>query len=129
NDLDPRFALVAHDTKLSRLVAPGLMTVDNERVEPQLELAASLERLDDLTWEATLRADARFSTGDPVTAEDVAYTFESAMDPAVGSLYRRAWIERFERVEVVDDRTVRFHLVVPTATLPSDLDFGIISRR
>src|SRR5690606_17126617 len=33
-DLDPRFAVSNHDTKLSRLVAPGLTTVDNAELTP-----------------------------------------------------------------------------------------------
>jgi peptide/nickel transport system substrate-binding protein len=127
-DLDPRFALTSYDNKLSRLVAPGLTSVDRESMAPGLELAESLEQLDDTTWRAVVRADARFSTGAPVTAHDVAYTFSSTVDPDIGSLYRESWRLRIERVEVIDGRTAVFHLREPVATLPSDLDYGIISR-
>ncbi|HWM84411.1 MAG TPA: ABC transporter substrate-binding protein, partial [Kofleriaceae bacterium] len=37
--------------------------------------------------------------------------------------------DRFERVEALDERRVRFHLVQPVATIITDLEFGIVSRR
>ena len=128
-DLDPRFALTNHDVKLSRLVAPGLTTIDTPTMEPALDLAESLTRVDDLTWEATLRPSLRFSDGSPVTAADVAFTYQSVMDPAVGSLYESSFKERFRRVEAVSPLRVRFHLEKPLATLWSDLTFGIVSAR
>jgi len=128
-DLDPRFALTNYDNKLSRLVTPGLMSIDQASMEPRLELAESLEQLDDTTWEVVVRPDARFPNGAPVTAADVVYTFASTMDETVGSIYRDAWRERISRVEARDERTVRFHLQQPVATFPSDLDYGIVSAR
>lgn len=128
-DLDPRFALTNYDNKLSRLVTPGLMSIDQASMEPMLELAESLEQIDDVTWEVVVRSDARFPDGAPVTAADVVYTFTSTMDEAVGSIYRQSWRERIARVEARGERTVRFHLEQPVATFPSDLDYGILSRR
>jgi peptide/nickel transport system substrate-binding protein len=128
-DFDPRFAITNYDVKLSRLVAVGLTTVDRENLEPDLELAESIEPIDDVTVKVVVRADARFSSGDPVTARDVAFTFESVMSDSLGSLYRRGFRERFERFEVTGEREVVIHLVKPVATLMSDLDFGIISAR
>jgi peptide/nickel transport system substrate-binding protein len=128
-DLDPRFALTSHETKLSRLIAPGLTTIDQQSLAPAPELAEQITAVDDHTWEVALRAEARFHDGSPVTSADVAYTLESAMDPALGSLYRTSWSERLRRVEVIDPRRLRLHLVEPVATLLSDLDFGIVSRR
>src|SRR5687768_15262309 len=74
---DPRYALTNYDGKLARLVAPGLTSVDTPTAEPRLELAASIERVDDTTFDVTLRPDARFSDGTPVRAEDVARTYAS----------------------------------------------------
>ncbi len=49
-----------------------------------------------------------FHNGDPFTAKDVAYTFNFAADPKnkVFDRITSAWIER---VEVIDDYTVRLH--------------------
>lgn len=46
---------------------------------PQPDLATRWQLSDDrLTWDVTLREDARFSDGTPLTAEDVAFTFNTA---------------------------------------------------
>lgn len=128
-DLDPRFTISNYDTKLSRLVVPGLTTTDSESMAPALELAASIDRYgSDYTWLVTLKPGLRFSDGEPLTARDVAWTYHSVLDPATRSLHRNAFRDRFLWVQVVDDRRVLFHLMAPIATLFSDLDFGIVSR-
>jgi peptide/nickel transport system substrate-binding protein len=123
---DPRYAITNHDGKLSRLVAPGLTTVDTPNAEPQPELAASIDRIDPVTIDVTLR-DAKFSDGNPVRAEDVVRTYESVMDEKCGSLYQKHFLDRYTRVEALDDRRVRFHLTRPIAMFYSDIEFGIIS--
>ncbi len=127
-DLDPRYALRSLDNKISRLIAPGLTTLDNPRLEPELALAEAIERVDDRTWDVTLRPGLLFSNGLPVTAADVAFTYQSVLDPQFESFHQQGFRERFERVEVLDDRRARFHLTEPVATLWSDLDFGIVSK-
>ena len=56
-----------------------------------------------------LNPKARFSNGDPVTAEDVKYSFES-MSGKYASPGLQASLAGVERVVVLDERTVRFEL-------------------
>ncbi len=60
-----------------------------------------------------LRKGIKFHNGEPVTPEDVKFSFEH---------YRGAWgdvlKEKTERVEIVDDRTVRFHFKEPFLDFP-----------
>jgi peptide/nickel transport system substrate-binding protein len=126
---DPRFCMNNHETKLSRLVAPGLTTIDNDALEPRPMLAESWQRIDDVTWDFTLAPGHRFSDGQPVTADDVAWTYTSVIAEGSPSVSARQFRERFTRIEALDARTVRFHLVKPLATLLGDLDFGILSKR
>jgi peptide/nickel transport system substrate-binding protein len=128
-ELDPRYAVSNNEAKLSALVAPGLVTVDNPRLEPVLDLAESLTMVDPLTWDAVIRPDASFSTGNPVTAEDVAFTYRTLIDPAMKSGYYKGYSERIASMEVRDARTVRFHLKQSLATFKSDLIFGIVEAR
>jgi peptide/nickel transport system substrate-binding protein len=128
-ELDPRWALNANDTKISRLVAAGLVAVDQPTREPRPDLAEEIVRIDDTTWEVTLRADARFSDGTAVTAEDVVYTFQSILDPGMKSFMRKSWEERLAGVEGVDARRVRFRLKQPLATFLTDIDMGIVQAR
>src|SRR5437764_8060014 len=79
---DPRAQVSSYDGKLSHMVTSGLTAVDTPDMTPRLELAARIEQVDDHTIDATLRDDARFSDGSPVTAADVAGTYMTALDPA-----------------------------------------------
>lgn len=125
---DPRYAISNWDGKLSKLVHPGLTAVDTASQEPRLELASKITAIDPLTWDVEVRADAKFSDGTPVTAEEVAYTYRSTMAEGSDSLFHRAFAERFESVEPIGPLRVRFRLKEPLATFETDLDFGIISK-
>lgn len=60
-----------------------------------------------------LRPGIKFHNGEPVTPEDVKFSYEN---------YRGAWAnvlkEKTERIEIVDDRTVRFHFKEPFLDFP-----------
>ena len=126
--VDPRFISTNDDVNFSRLVVPGLTTIDQPSLEPIPDLAESVQQLSERVWQVTLRPGLRFSDGAAVRARDVAYTYESTIDPATKSTIGGGFRERIERIEVVDPRTVRFHLKVPLATFLSDLEHGILSE-
>lgn len=81
------------------------------------DLAKSYDVSDDgLTWTVQLRDDVKFSDGAPLTAEDVAFTFETAATS--GSVID---LSVLNEVEVVDPYTVRFHLQKPQSTFVHSL--------
>ena len=124
---DPRIQATNYDGKLSHLIAEGLTAVDTPTMEPRLDLAASVARIDDLTIDVTLRDDARFSDGSPVTAADVAGTYMSVLADDWPSASHKTLADRFTSVEAIGPRVARFHLRAPLATFLSDIDFGIVS--
>jgi peptide/nickel transport system substrate-binding protein len=63
---------------------------------------------DGLVYEFVLRKNAKFHNGDPVTAEDVKFSFERYKG-AAAKLLR----DRVREVQVVDPGRVRFHLKEP----------------
>jgi peptide/nickel transport system substrate-binding protein len=63
---------------------------------------------DGLTWEFVLRKGAKFHNGDPVTAEDVKFSFERYRGAAAKSLK-----DRMAAVEAPDPARVRFRLKQP----------------
>jgi peptide/nickel transport system substrate-binding protein len=126
---DPRYAFNGLDGKLGKLVNAGLTVVDSPTLEPELALAARIDRVDDVTYDVALRPDVRFSDGSPVLASDVAGTYSYMLDPKTESLFHKNLADRFARVEAIAERVARFHLKTPLATLMSDLDFGIVSCR
>ena len=77
-------------------------------------LAESWEWVDDTTLVADLVSPATFHDGEAVTAEDVKFSFDYFKQWDVG-LYIDA-LANIESVEVVDDETVQFNLIEPSAT-------------
>jgi len=63
---------------------------------------------DGLTWEFVLRKGARFHNGEPVTAEDVKFSFERYRGTSA-----KAIKDRVAAVEAVDPGRVRFRLKAP----------------
>src|SRR5213595_925973 len=63
---------------------------------------------DGLTYEFVLRKTARFHNGDPVTADDVKFSFDRYKGAAAKLLK-----DKVREVQVVDARRVRFHLKEP----------------
>ena len=71
----------------SAAVYDRLMVWNPEAEEFEPKLAESLEANDDNTvWTLTLRDGVTFSNGDPLTAEDVAFTVGLHKDPATRSV-------------------------------------------
>ena len=66
------------------------------------------ESPDGKTYEFTLRSGLKFHNGDAVTAEDVKFSFDRYKGTGASVLH-----EHVEAVEIVDPRTVRFHLKEP----------------
>lgn len=123
--LDPRFALSAYSVKSCRLVHASLVTVDNSRSEPALELAASVEQPSARVYDVTLRPGLRFHDGHPLTTADVAWTFESVRDPALGSPYSGMYTN-VARIEILDELRIRFVLEKIHAPFITDLVMGIV---
>ncbi|MBU8906352.1 ABC transporter substrate-binding protein [Desertibacillus haloalkaliphilus] len=89
------------------------------------DLAEDYEVSDDgQTWTVTLREDALFSDGEPVTADDVIFTFETAMES--GSIVDVTMVDTIEKL---DDFTVQFLLEHPLSTFTSLLvTTGIVPK-
>lgn len=60
-----------------------------------------------------LRDDLQWHDGQPVTAEDVAFTFELAKNPQSASLLESAYLNMIEAATVIDPQTIRFDFTAP----------------
>lgn len=63
---------------------------------------------DGLTISFKLRHDVSFSDGQPLTARDVAFTFEFIMTEAIAAPRSRAYLSKIKQVTALDDYTVQF---------------------
>lgn len=87
-----------------------------ETFEPKL--AESLESSEDHTvWTLRLREGVTFSNGDPLTAQDVAFTMGLHTNPATRSTAMTD-VQQIEQTRVVDPLTVEFTLAEPWSTFP-----------
>jgi len=78
---------------------------------------------DGLTWTFRLRDDARWHDGQPLTAEDVVFTFDYFRDKYAQGMVKWSWpLGQIDRAEVANEgRAVVVHLAAPTAGLLTDL--------
>ncbi|MFC8039652.1 ABC transporter substrate-binding protein [Paenarthrobacter sp. NPDC057355] len=88
----------------------GLIELHPATREPYNALAASdPKKVNDTTYQVTIREGAKFHDGTPVTTEDVAFSFTRVMDPANKSLFSQ-FIPFIQDVKPVDAKTVEFTL-------------------
>jgi peptide/nickel transport system substrate-binding protein len=105
----------------------GLFRLD-ERNELVPDMATGWSVSDDgLVYTISLRPDVRWHDGVRFTAQDVKFTIETILDPRSHSGLRPQ-LKEIERVEVVDDLTVRIVLSTPLSSLPIKLKVGMIPR-
>ena len=84
--LDPHKTEGVPESHVIRDLLEGLVNQDeNGKIIPGV--AESWETTDNKKFTFHLRKDAKWSNGDPVTAEDFVYSFKRAVDPATASPY------------------------------------------
>src|SRR5690554_4305821 len=77
---DPAMVTAASSFELMAAVYETLIIFDDNG-QPMPILAESWEQPDETTYVFTLREGVTFHNGDPLTAEDVVFTFNRLMDP------------------------------------------------
>jgi peptide/nickel transport system substrate-binding protein len=77
-------------------LAPGKAPIDPTAYRPGL--AKQWTRVDSVTWRFRLRPGARWHDGQPVTAEDVRFSFEAFSDSVIGAAARSYLAGRIEVV-------------------------------
>jgi len=122
--LDPRYATDANSSIVTALLARGLTRMD-EHAEPRPDLAASWVQASPLDYTFTLRADARFADGTPVSADDVVATYRAVLDPALRSPKREA-LAAIADLTAPDPHTVVVHLRAIAASFLETANLGIL---
>lgn len=112
NSLNPFAATTVYEWRNLRLIYDKLLRL-SPAGEPEAAAATEWEVIDDTTVEITLREDMTFHDGEPVTVDDVKFSYDYFIEHEAG--YFIAFLESIESTEVVDDETVQFNLKEPYA--------------
>jgi peptide/nickel transport system substrate-binding protein len=93
-------------------------SMEDMSVEPT-GLAEDWEESEDgLTWTFTIRDGVTFSDDEPLTAEDVAYTFNRVLDGGPEAATWGSYLSSVEEITAPDEQTVVLELSKPNAVLP-----------
>ncbi|MGL5439885.1 MAG: peptide ABC transporter substrate-binding protein [Filifactoraceae bacterium] len=125
--IDPALNEAVDGSQVLRTVFEGLTTTDeNEKPQPGIAESWTVSE-DGLTYTFKLR-DAKWSDGQPVTAEDFAYSWKRVVDPktAAGYAYQMYSIKNAKAIteggmdkeqlgiKVIDEKTLEVILEAPT---------------
>ncbi|MDO4899057.1 ABC transporter substrate-binding protein [Actinomyces sp.] len=106
NGYDPVTTTAALTVAANWHTMEGLTELHPATRECYAALGADLPtKVNDTTYEVTLRDGAKFSDGTAVTVDDVVFSFERVLDPANNSLYAQ-FISFIDSVKKKDDTTV-----------------------
>ncbi|CAK1696952.1 MULTISPECIES: ABC transporter substrate-binding protein [Vibrio] len=98
--IDPHKSQGVPESHVIRDLLEGLVNQDGEgNTIPGV--AESWETTDNKTFTFHLRKDAKWSNGDPVTAQDFVYSWKRAVDPATASPY--AWYMEYTKMANAKD--------------------------
>ena len=108
--LNPLFTSSVYETYVEDTLFDGLFTFNSDFEWIINEsMVESWEKTEDhKTWTVKLRAGLKWHDGHPLTAHDVAFTWEAIMDDAVPTKTLRSGRDQLESVTALDDLTVRF---------------------
>jgi len=120
SSLDPATVASLADWTVAHQLYRWLVWVDPKgRLQPELATSWSSDAAGK-TWTIKLRPTAKFSDGQPLTAEDVVYTFKRLQDPKIGSPGLEVF-KNVKSIQAVDAQTVEFRLAAPNPAFPIDL--------
>ncbi len=123
--INPILTISQPDEDLSKLVYSGLTRTLPSGVVPDLAESYSISE-DGTTYTFTMRPDATFHDGTPVTPDDVLFTVAAAQNPDIKSPRRADW----EGVQVSspDSRTIVFKLAHAYAPFIENTALGILPK-
>jgi oligopeptide transport system substrate-binding protein len=135
--LDPNRMSWMQDIRIGQAIYEGLHTLDPATIKPVLGAAEKMDLSDDgLVYTFTIRANAKWSNGDPVTAKDFAFAWRRMLETPGDYSYLFYYIkgaEDFEKafaqdpksadystvgIEVVSDKVLKVTLRNPTPFFP-----------
>ena len=129
DSLSPFLAQRVLPTEIHRLVYDFLTNYDPKDDHAVPAMATSWSPSPDkLTWTYTIRSGMKWSDGVPVTARDIAWTYNLIMTPNTGAGTANGnFVTNFKSVTAPDDSTLVIVLAKPQATMLA-LDIPVVPQ-
>lgn len=108
------------DTVISNIFSHIFERMSNNDIVS--DVAESIENIDDTTWRVKLRSGVKFHNGDPLTSEDVKFTFERVA--ADETLQVQPYYEQIKEIKVIDELNFDFITDGPLPTLKTLTTFS-----
>ena len=128
--LDPQIVTGVPEHHIISALIEGLVTENKKNLNPEPGTAERWETSEDgLVWKFHLREDAKWSNGDPVTANDFVESYQRMLTPSLGSqyaymlhvvknaeAYNSGKLKDFSQVgfEAINDKQLNITLKAPT---------------
>ncbi len=108
--LNPITSTDAYTTEVISHTHESLLDKDPDSYEWVPSLASEWEiSKDKKVFTFKLRKGVTWHDGKPMTAEDVKFSFDVIFDPEYNAAHKRPYFEGLDRVEIVDEHTVKFY--------------------
>ncbi len=117
--MDPQFHSLTPNTQLSETIFDPLVRTDAV-AKPVPALAESWS-IDGNTWTFNLRKGVKFTDGTPFTAQDVIFTYDRVPKVPNSPSSYALYLSSIEKVEAVDDHTLKITTKGPSPVLLPNL--------
>ena len=119
DSFNPFNGIEAESYEAWALMYDYMISYSDKDMSPQPSLATSWDTSDDgLTWTFHIRDDVKWTDGEPLTAKDIAYTYNRILDGGPESASWGSYLISVTDITAPDDTTVVMKLKKPNATLP-----------
>lgn len=126
SDLDPHTNRGVPESRILNALFEGLATLDPNTLEPIPGAAERWEVSENATrWRFFLRRDAKWSNGEPITAEDWVWSVQRMLTPSVASDYANMTFAIANALEYQTGKLKDFSQVGVKALDPHTLEFTL----
>ncbi|MCL1840119.1 peptide ABC transporter substrate-binding protein [Candidatus Saccharibacteria bacterium] len=124
NSMNPLYATTSSEKTLARLLFPGLLSVDvSGNLGNNLAESVTIDSTKKV-WTVKLRDDLRWSDGNPLTADDVVFSFKLINNPAAKTSISTGFANT--KIEQINNLTVQFTLPTTYVAFYDALVFPIV---
>lgn len=119
DSLNPFLGIEAESYEMWALMYDYMISYKAEDMSPQPGLAESWDTSEDgLTWTFHIREGVKWSDGEDLTAEDIAFTYNRILDGGPESASWGSYLASVDKITAPDEKTVVLELAEPNAVLP-----------